>query len=205
MLKNCRLYVIIDRDIIKNKDIVKVTEDALRGGADIIQLRDKSSSDELLLQYAKKIKTITKKHKRFFIINDRADIARLLNADGVHLGQNDIPIKEARRLLGKKIVGITTHSLSDAKKAQKKGADYIGTGPIFETPTKKNLSPIGLSILAKLRKKIDIPFFAIGGISISNIPDVKKSGAERIAVASSAIKTDNVYQAVKNLKKAITK
>ncbi len=203
LLKNSRLYVIVDRDVIKKRDVAKVTEDALRGGADIIQLRDKSSSDKRLLQCAKKIKNITRKYKRIFIINDRADIARLVNADGVHLGQNDIPIKEARRLLGKKIVGVSTHSLSDAKKAQKKGADYIGAGPIFETPTKKNLSPIGLSILTKLRKEIDIPFFAIGGISISDIPDVKKSGEERIAVVSSAIKTNNVYKAVRKLRKAL--
>ena len=205
MLKDCKLYVIVDRAIIKNGDILKVAKEALRGGADIIQLRDKSSGDGALLQYAKSIKHITKRYKRLFIINDRVDIARAVNADGVHLGQGDIPIEEARKILGKKIIGISTHSLDEAKRAQRKGADYIGIGPIFKTATKKKLVPIGPSILAKVRRRINIPFFAIGGISLTNIADVKKKGANRIAVASSVIKAKNIYPAVKRLKEAVSK
>ena len=205
MLKDCKLYVIVDRGVIKKRDVLEIAKEALRGGADIIQLRDKSSGDGALLQYAKSIKCITKKYKRLFIINDRVDIARAVNADGVHLGQGDIPIEEARKILGKKIIGLSTHSLDEAKRAQRKGADYIGIGPIFKTATKKKLMPIGPSILPKVRGRIDIPFFAIGGISLINVADAKKKGADRIAVASSAIKAKNIYPAVKRLREAINK
>ena len=204
MLKSCKLYVIIDRGLIENRDILKVAEDALRGEADIIQLRDKSSDDRTLLRYAKDIKQITKRHKRLFIVNDRVDIAYAADADGVHLGQDDIPIEEARKILGEKIIGISTHSVSEAERAERKGADYIGVGPIFKTATKKKTAPIGPSILNEVRKRINIPFFAIGGISPANIMDVKKNGADRIAVAYSATQAGNVYDAVKQLKGALS-
>ena len=205
MLKNCKLYVIIDTGLIKGRDISKVAEDLLRAGGDIIQLRDKTSSDNVFLERAKAIKRIAKKHKRPFIINDRVDIARLVNADGVHLGQEDVSIEEARKILGKKIIGISTHSLNEAKTAEKKGADYIGIGPIFKTESKKDLLPIGCSVLNKIKKALDIPFFAIGGISLSNIKKVREGGAKRVAAISSLIKTKNVYQKTKELKKALIK
>ena len=203
-MKDCKLYVIIDREIIKNRDIRRVTKDALRGGADIIQLRDKSSPDGNFLQYAKAIKKITKKYKCPFIVNDRVDIAYIVDADGVHLGGGDIPIEEARKILGSKIIGVSTHNLKEAKKAVKKGADYIGIGPVFTSKTKKGPSPIGLSILRRISKTIDIPFFAIGGISLTNIAKVKKAGADRIAVISSVLKSKNVYDSVRKLKEAIS-
>jgi thiamine-phosphate pyrophosphorylase len=195
--------VIIDRNTVKGRNISKIAEDALRGGADIIQLRDKSSEDTSLLESAKAIKDIAKKYRRLFIVNDRADIAAAAGADGVHLGQGDLPIGEARKVLGRKIIGISTHSLKQARKAERDGADYVGIGPIFKTKTKKGLSPIGSSILRSVSRAIDIPFFAIGGISCNNITDVKKTGTGRIAVVSSAIKRKNVYESVKRLKKAI--
>ena len=203
MLKNCKLYVIIDRCSIGNRDIPRIAKEVLRGGADIIQLRDKSSDDRDFIQCARAINKITKRYKRTFIINDRVDIVRIVGVDGVHLGQGDIPIEEARKILRKKIIGISTHSLEEAKNAKRRGANYIGIGPVFKTKTKKGLTPIGLSILRRVSKIIDMPFFAIGGISVNNIEDVKNAGAERIAVASSAIKTKNVYRSVKRLKEAI--
>lgn len=199
-MKDCKLYVIIDRNLIKGRDILKVTKDALRGGADIIQLRDKLSDDGAFLRYARDIKKVTNRYNRPFIINDRIDVARIVDADGVHLGQGDIPIEEARKILGKKIIGISTHNLKQAKDAQNRGANYIGIGPVFKTGTKKGLTPIGLSILRRISKAIDIPFFVIGGISFNNIEEVKKAGAPRVAVASCAIKTKNIYQSVKRLK-----
>lgn len=204
-MKDCKLYVIIDRDIIKNRDILRITKDILRGGADIIQLRDKSSPDGNFLRYAKAIKKITKKYKCLFIVNDKVDIAYLVDADGVHLGQNDIPIEEARKILGTKIIGVSTHNLKEAKKAVKKGADYIGIGPVFTSKTKKGLSPIGLSTLRRVSKTINIPFFAIGGISLTNIAKVKRAGGDRVAVISSVLKTKNVCQSVRKLKEAISR
>ena len=205
MLKNCRLYVIIDKALVKNRDILKITAEALRGGADIIQLRDKLSNDEDFLRCAKAIRVITKKYNRPFIINDRAGIARTVNADGVHLGQDDTSIEEARKIVGKKMIGVSTHNLSQAEYAQKKGADYIGIGPIFKTTTKKGALPIGLSVLTEVHKIMAIPFFAIGNISSSNVEDVKKNGAKRVAVASSAIKAEDVYHAVKQFKAVLKK
>ena len=204
MLKNCRLYVIVDRTAAKNGDIAKIAEDALRGGADIIQLRDKSSDDGTLLRCAKRIRAIAGRYNRPFIVNNRADIARAVNADGVHLGQGDIPVEEARKILGNKLIGVSTHSIAEARLAQKKGADYIGVGPVFKTPTKKGLHPIGLSTLEKIRKTVKIPLFAIGGISLANIEDVKKRGADRIAVISAATKDKNVRRAVTRLKKVLS-
>ena len=136
MLRDCKLYVIIDGNLIQGRDFLKVADSALRGGADIIQLRDKSSDDRSLLQYAKALEGLTKRYNRFLIINDRVDIARLIGADGVHLGQEDVPVEEARKILKRKIIGISTHSVEQAKKAERKGADYIGIGPIYRTKTK---------------------------------------------------------------------
>lgn len=203
MLKDFKLYVIIDRDLVKNRNILKIASEALRGGADIIQLRHKSSDDRGFLRDAMAIKEITRKYNRPLIINDRADIARIAGADGVHLGQGDIPIEEARKILGKKIIGISTHSVEQAKDAEKRGADYVGIGPIFKTKTKKGLSPIGLSILRPIGKTIDIPAFAIGGISLNNIKKLRNAGVSRIAVASQAIKSRDVYQSVKRLKEEV--
>ena len=204
-LKNCKLYVIIDSGMIGERDILKIAEDVLRGGADIIQLRDKSSDDKTLLQRAKAIKKIANKYKRPFILNDRADLARIIDADGVHLGQDDIPIEEARKIIGKKIIGISTHSVEEAKNAKERGADYIGIGPIFKTKTKKRALPIGLSVLRRVSKAIDIPSFAIGGISPDNIPAIKKSNATQVAIASSAIKNREVCQSVRKLKEKINR
>ena len=202
-MKDFKLYVIIDRDLIKKRDILKIVNDVLRGGADIIQLRDKSSDDGGFLRDARAIKKIATRYNRPVIINDRVDIARIVDADGVHLGQGDIPIEEARKILRKKIIGVSTHNAEQAKNAKRRGASYIGIGPIFRTQTKKGLSPIGLHILKRISKTIDIPFFAIGGIALDNIADVKKAGAGRVAVVSSAIKSKNVHMSVKRLKEAM--
>lgn len=203
LLKNCRLYVIVDKSLFKKRGVCKIAEEALRGGADIIQLRDKLSDDKNLLLNAKAIRRITKRYKRLFIINDRPDIALIADADGVHLGQEDIPIEEARRFLKNKIIGLSTHNISQAKNAYRRGADYIGIGPIFKSKTKKALSPIGASILRRLSKTIDIPYFAIGGIDCGNMRNIKNAGAKRVAVASSATGPKDVYRSVKKLKEAL--
>lgn len=205
MLKNCKLYVIIDKDIIKKRDIIGIAEEVMRGGADIIQLRDKSTCDKKLLQQAKAVRNITKRYKRLFIINDRVDIACIIDADGVHLGQGDISVKEARKILGKKIIGVSTHNTKQSKKAERIGADYIGIGPIFKSKTKKGLLPIGVTMLRRVSKITRIPFFAIGGITLKNISHIKKAGADRVAVASSALEGKSVYDSVKRLKEALTK
>ena len=202
-MKNCKLYAILDKDVLKNRDILEVAKDVFRGGADIVQLRDKISSDSELLKCARALKDMAKRYRCMFIINDRVDIARIVDANGVHLGQNDMPIKDARKIVGKKIIGISTHSLKEARTAESSGADYIGIGPVFKSKTRRKLLPVGLSILKSVNKNIDIPIFAIGGISLNNINEVKKRGVNRVAVISSVNRAKNVYSSVKKLKEAL--
>ena len=202
-MKNCKLCAILDKDVLKNRDILEVAKDVFRGGADIVQLRDKISSDSEFLKCARALKDMAKRYRCMFIINDRVDIARIVDANGVHLGQNDMPIKDARKIVGKKIIGISTHSLKEARVAKSSGADYIGIGPVFKSKTRRKLHPIGLSVLKSVNKNIDIPIFAIGGISLNNINEIKKSGVNRVAVISSVNRAKNVYSSVKKLKEAL--
>ncbi|MEJ2356446.1 MAG: thiamine phosphate synthase, partial [candidate division WOR-3 bacterium] len=148
--------------VITSKDHVKIAGEACKGGARIIQYRDKSSSRQDMLEIADKIRKITKKSGSLFIINDFIDIARMSGADGVHLGQDDIPIQRAREITPEGfIIGISTHSLEQAKEAEEKGADYIGIGPVFSTPTKENYTPIGLSTVEEVLRSVNIPVVAI--------------------------------------------
>ena len=141
-----------------------------------------------------------KKTKTIFIINDYADIAKLANADGLHLGQNDLPIKEARKLLGRnKIIGISCHSLEEAREAERSGADYIGFGPIFQSPTKPEYKAIGTGSLRKVMRRIKIPVFAIGGINTKNLKRLKAKRIERIAVSSLISKTKHPSYTIQRL------
>jgi thiamine-phosphate pyrophosphorylase len=181
LLKGLRLYVIIDKETLKNTPVAFAAHKAIACGVKLLQLRDKISPKKIILENARAICKFKK--RSLVIINDHPDIACVVNCDGVHLGQDDLPIKEARKLLGRdKLIGISCHSLKHALTAQENGADYIGIGPIFSTPTKPGRGPIGLNILKNLKNKIKIPYFAIGGINLNNLEIVKAAGAKRIAV-----------------------
>lgn len=192
--------MILDKDSLKKKDVIKVAEEVLRGGADVIQYRDKTSSDKAFIKEAMALKEIIKRHGRTFIINDRIDAARAVGADGVHLGQEDMPIRYAREIIGNKIIGVSAHSLEEALRAEKDGADYIGIGPIFKSPSKPGLKPIGPAVLKNIKKSAGIPFFAIGGINLKNIADLKKMGINKIAVISAAIANGDICKSVSHLK-----
>ncbi|MDD5409302.1 MAG: thiamine phosphate synthase [Candidatus Omnitrophica bacterium] len=195
LLKKSPLYLILDRP-----DFTRLSFDKIG----VIQLRDKVSDKPHILNSALKLAKRLKKTKTLFIINDYIDIAILSGADGVHLGQEDLPLKEARKLLGKdKIIGISCHNLSQALKAQKEGADYIGIGPVYSTATKPECRAIGLGVLRQLRGKIKIPYFAIGNINEGNIKEVVASGAGRIAVCRAILKADDPERAAGRLFKAI--
>ena len=200
-----RLYLITDTNIQNKYTHYEIAKLAVKGGADILQLRDKSLSTSELYETAKKIAKLCKKNGVIFIVNDRVDIALASGADGVHLGNSDIPINEARKLLGKnKIIGGTAHSLSEALKCSDEGADYIGYGHIFPTKTKyKPEKPKGILNLKKVVTKINIPVFAIGGISTDNISDVMNSGVHGAAVAGYVLKAGDPKGALKELKKKI--
>lgn len=197
-MPDCYLYGIIDRDIRVNS-LERIARGCLRSGIGIIQYRDKSRDIRGFYRNARLLKKIVA-DKALFIINDRADIARLVDADGLHLGQDDLPIEAARRIIGGgKIIGKSCHSLKQAILAQKEGAGYISIGPIFATPTKPDYPAVGLGLLKSALEKVKIPITAIGGIDKTNIGLVKDSGAGIIAVVRAICQAKDIPKAVKEL------
>jgi thiamine-phosphate pyrophosphorylase len=169
--------------VITSNDHIKIAREACRGGARVIQYRDKASSKQEMLKIAHAIRKITKEFNALFIVNDFIDIAHKSGADGVHLGQDDVPIFKARKITPDDfIIGISTHSLEQAIDAEKAGADYIGIGPVFGTPTKEKYTPIGISIVEEVIRSVKIPIVAIGGLDLDNISELAKIGVENVAM-----------------------
>ncbi|MEK7308743.1 MAG: thiamine phosphate synthase, partial [Nitrospirota bacterium] len=175
---NRKLYLITDR-AVSGKSLKKIAALAITAGIGIIQLREKNMPKKKLYREAAALRLMTLNSNVTFIINDCVDIALAVDADGVHLGQKDLPVAEARKVLGKnKIIGISTHSLKQAIDAERAGADYIGFGPIFRTATKKAGKPKGSKSLIEIKKHIKIPVVAIGGITAENAPEALRCGAD---------------------------
>lgn len=198
------LYGITDFKSSNGKSNAEIVRIMVENGIRIIQYREKHKS--LLEKYeeCKEIRRITRAQNAIFIVNDHIDIALLVDADGVHLGQDDIPISEARTLLPNKIIGVSTHSPTQAQKAIQDGADYIGVGPIFQTNTKENVcDPVGLEYLEYAIKNVSIPFVAIGGIKEHNLNQIVTRGAKRIALVTEITGADNIKQKIKSLNKII--
>jgi thiamine-phosphate pyrophosphorylase len=199
-LAKVNLYVIADKKICKDRRVEDVVIQAIEGGAQMIQYRDKESSDREFLEIALVLQNICENRKTLFIINDRVDIAAYLKPDGVHLGQDDLPPRIARKILGQsKIIGISAENIDQAKEAEKHGADYVGIGPIFDTLTKKIEKPVGLEIIKQAQKYLKIPFFPIGGINLENIDQIFHAGSKRVAVGSAVISANDVKTATRNL------
>ncbi len=178
---------------------------ALKAGLKVIQLRCKGLEDNIFLSIAQKFKELAHLHNAIFIVNDRPDIALACGADGVHLGQDDVPVVCARAILGKdKIIGKSTHNFRQALHAQSERADYIGFGPIFKTQTKPALDAIGTKEIGLLIKNIKIPAFIIGGIDSNNINVLTALGISRVAVCRAILSKKNAAKAVKNLQKALS-
>lgn len=186
------LYVITASSNHPGKDLVQVMEQTLIGGADILQLRNKTGPWEVVLQEAVALRELTRKYGVPFIVNDYVDIAIQVDADGVHIGQDDMPIAEARRLLGpEKLIGVSTHSLEQALKAERDGADYIGVGPVYPTDTKPGRAAVTTSYVAEAAAHIRIPFVAIGGISLDNCDRVLEAGARRLCAVSAIVGSED--------------
>lgn len=206
LLKDSHLYVILDKKLLGNKPIINTARKIKDLGVDIIQFRDKESNKEITLKYAYKLRKLLLNSKTVFIINDYIDIAKMVDSDGIHLGQDDLPIEIARQILGKdKIIGVSCHNLEQAIRAQNRGADYIGIGPVFSTPIKPTAKTIGLGSLKEIKKKIKIPFFAIGGINENNIDRVLSYGAKRVVVCRVICQAKNLARATKNIKDQLNK
>lgn len=200
LLQKVQVYVIIDPKLSLNPDIEQVVSLVIEGGAQMIQFRDKESSDDEFLIQAERINKITQKKNIPLIINDRVNIAKSIDTEGVHLGQDDMPVKEAREILGQeKIIGISTSNLEEAMEAEKQGADYIGLGPIFHTGSKEIKGTIGTEMLNQVLGQVKIPVFPIGGINLSNIDQIIKAGSKRIAVISAVIAQKHVKNAAREL------
>lgn len=192
-MRDFRLYAITGEQFHPGRDVVEVMEEAILGGVDIIQLRDKTGSKREILNKAIRLRELTRKHDVLFIVNDHIDIALASDADGIHLGQDDLPLQEARKIMGNKIIGISTHAIDEARAAEREGADYIGVGPVFPTKSKLDVvDPVTTSYVREVAAEISIPFVAIGGIKLHNVDQVLEAGASRICVISEIVGSDDV-------------
>ena len=200
---NFSLYAITESSLDERKLLEKVTK-AIEGGVTVLQLREKNISSKEFLRRALKVREIVPPHV-LFLINDRVDIALSCRADGVHLGQDDLPVSFARNIMGEdKIIGVSTHNLKEAKEAQSQGADYIGVGPIFATFTKPDArAPVGVEVISQIKEEIKIPVIAVGGITSQNIHQVLKAGADGVAVISAIFAQENILKATKTLREII--
>ncbi len=196
-----KLYLVTDRGILKGRDLFKAVEEAIKGGVTLVQLREKDISTLDFYNIAVKMKVLTKHYNVPLIINDRLDIAISADADGLHIGQSDLPLEVARKLLGKeKILGYSVSSIDEAVYGEKNGADYLGAGPVYPTGSKLDaVSPIGIDNLGRIVKGVSIPVVGIGGIGISNLSEVKAAGAKGISLISAVLGKDDIQGASREL------
>ena len=196
-LKACKIYLVTDEKACLGKDFCACIEEAIKGGVKIVQLREKNISTKDFYEKALKVKEICKNYGALFIINDRLDIAQVVGADGVHLGQSDMPIEKTREILKDKfLIGATARNVEEAKRAELLGADYIGSGAIFGTSTKDNAKKLEMEDLKKIVASIKIPVFAIGGININNVSSLKNIGLQGICAVSGILSEKDCKKAV---------
>lgn len=187
------LYAILDPGFLKGRSLADVALALIRGGATCLQLRDKKANSRVLYEEAKLLKEALRTLGVPFIVNDRLDIALAVHADGVHLGEEDVPISEARSILGKgKLLGASADTVEAAVRAERDGADYIGFGAIFPTGTKQDIRVSGLSLLPEVKRAVSIPVVAIGGIKRANALEVLEAGADGLAVISDLLEAADI-------------
>jgi len=189
------LYVIIDPVALNNRNHKEVASQAIRGGARVIQLRDKFHTRKQAIAMAKEIKGICAENDVIFIVNDSLDIAMAADADGLHVGQEDLPVSIARRFLPvDKIIGCSAATVEEAVTAQSEGADYIGVGAIYPTASKEAIDVVGTERLRQIRQAVSLPIVAIGGIKQSNTAEVRASGADSVAIISSILDSEDIEE-----------
>ncbi len=199
------LYLVTDRGVLGEKPLEQAVEQAIAGGCTIVQLREKNCSSRVFFETARKIKEITDAYRIPLIINDRADICLAVDAAGVHIGQQDLPAKAVRRLIGPdKIVGVSAAALSEALQAKRDGADYLGVGAVFATATKSDTRPVTAELLTQIKQAVRIPVVAIGGIQASNVQMLAPAGIDGIAAVSAVLAGPDIALAAKRLKNAFT-
>lgn len=203
---NYSLYLVTDRDLLRGKELQKTVEQAIQGGVTVVQIREKNLSSLEFFQVAGAVKVVTEKYNVPLIVNDRADIALAVDAAGLHIGQDDLPLIAARKLLGPdKIIGVSTATLEEALLAQSQGADYLGVGAIYPTNTKDDADSVSLPELQAIKAAVQIPVVAIGGINSSNLQAVIKTGVDGAAVVSAIIAAEDPYEATRKLQQLTKK
>ena len=197
---NYKLYLVTDRTNKTDEEFLNIIEEAIKGGVTVVQIREKDADTLEFYNISKKVKEICSKYNVPLIINDRIDIALAIDADGVHIGQSDMPIKIARKLIGNdKILGISAHNLKEATDAEENGADYLGVGAIFSTSTKKDANDVSIDTLKEISSNVDIPTVAIGGINLDNVEKLKDTNISGISVVSAIMNAENPKIASENL------
>ena len=201
------LYLVTDRELAGDRDLLDIITSAIQGGVTCVQLREKTLHTRDFVQLAKRLKSMLSSLSIPLIINDRLDIALACKADGVHFGQSDMQIGDARRIVGRSmIIGVSAESLEDAVIAEQDGADYIGLSPVYKTPTKTDTAPpLGLEGVTRIRQAVKIPAVAIGGINQGNAASVIEAGADGIAVVSAIICAQDPRSAARELLNEVKK
>jgi len=204
-----QLYVITCPPAAGPQGYSSMVEAACAGGADVVQFRDKTLSWKARYEVCSELRKICRKHNVLFIVNDAVDLALAVQADGVHLGQDDLPQDVAEQLVQRAgvkdfLIGRSTHSLEQAKQAEREGADYIGIGPVFSTPTKPTYIPVGLQLVKEVTSQVKTPHVAIGGIDRDNVEQVLAAGAQRVAVVRAVCGASDVEKAAKQMREAVT-
>lgn len=198
------LYVITDEYLTPDETVHSYVEDALKAGASIVQYRNKTKSDEEVEEICRTLQALCRIHNVPFIIDDRPYLAAKIGVDGLHIGKNDMPIEEARKIFPKGIIGVSCYgSIKKAKEAQEEGADYVAFGSFFSSPTKPHSGVISINVLHKAKEAIDIPVCAIGGISQTNIHQIAATRTDMISVVSAAFKgntQENISNLIKGMK-----
>lgn len=200
-----RVYVVTTEVAELNRTHLDVAREAMAGGATAIQFREKERNTKEAAQTALQLRRLTWDAGVPLIVNDRVDIALAIQADGIHLGQEDMPISEAKKIIpGRMIVGVSVTNLAEAVKAEREGANYLGAGPIFSTLSKKDaVQPIGIDVLRSIRAIVSIPIVAIGGITFGNIDEVLKAGADGVAVISAVANAPDMREATRLLRQKV--
>jgi thiamine-phosphate pyrophosphorylase len=204
-LHDCHLYGIIDLGYVPLiQDCNRIARQMIEGGVDLIQLRGKGKSIDYLANVATALHEITSRFSIPFIVNDHAEVVRRVGAEGVHVGQDDDSIELARQKAVRKVlVGKSTHNIDQARAAHSEGADYIGFGPIFATPTKPDYTPIGLSQIQKVHNDVSVPIFCIGGIKLDHLKEVIAAGAQRVAIVSGLLKAPDIIEYARACKRLL--
>lgn len=194
------LYLCTDRELMSTETLEEAVEQAIKGGCTVIQLREKDCTSQEFYETAKRIHEITKRFNVPLIINDRVDIALAVDADGVHVGQSDLPAAVVRSIIGEdKIVGVSATNLSEAKQAVLDGADYLGVGAMYQTDTKTDAQTVTMEELKAIRSEVDVPIVVIGGINQKTMDNFKGMGIDGLAVVSAVIAADNIEQAAQDM------